>query len=139
MSIDPHSLDTHSVFARTIWGEARGEGQSGMEAVASVMLNRAAHPGWWGTDVKSVCLAPWQFSCWLVSDPNREKMLAVDVSDPEFAIASDIAARALAGELADGTGGADSYVNLAVDQPHWIESAHQTCVIGHHTFYITRV
>ena len=138
MSTDPHSLDTHSVFARTIWGEARGEGRSGMEAVASVILNRAALPGWWGTDVKSVCLAPWQFSCWLPDDPNREKMLAVDVSDPQFEIASEIAAKALAGELADGTGHADSYVNLAVDQPRWLEGAKETCVIGHHTFYITR-
>ena len=28
------------VLARTLWGEARGEGTAGMQAVASVILNR---------------------------------------------------------------------------------------------------
>ncbi len=41
------------VLARTIYGEARGESISGMEAVASVVLNRVAFSKrrrryWWG-------------------------------------------------------------------------------------------
>ena len=31
---------TIDVLARTIWGEARGEGTSGMSAVACVVINR---------------------------------------------------------------------------------------------------
>ena len=38
------ALNTNDVLARTLWAEARGEGQAGMEAVACVILNRAAHP-----------------------------------------------------------------------------------------------
>lgn len=41
---------------------ARARG--GELAVASVIANRAAKPGWWGRDIRSVCLAPAQFSCW---------------------------------------------------------------------------
>lgn len=41
------------ILARTIYGEARGESISGMEAVASVVLNRVAFAKrrgrfWWG-------------------------------------------------------------------------------------------
>ena len=41
-------------LARTIWGEARNESDTGMEAVAMVVLNRVAHAQkaggkyWWG-------------------------------------------------------------------------------------------
>ena len=37
-------------LARTIWGEARGEGSAGMQAVANVVMNRAAIGGWWGNN-----------------------------------------------------------------------------------------
>lgn len=33
------------VVARTIWGEARGEGANGMQAVANVIMNRTARGG----------------------------------------------------------------------------------------------
>src|SRR3546814_13540556 len=64
------------VLARTVWGEARGESVRGMEAVASVVVNRVrraiARGGyWWGNDVVGVCLRPCQFSCWADGDPNR--------------------------------------------------------------------
>ena len=80
----PDALDT---LARTVWGEARGEGEAGMAAVAAVIRNRidvsAAHGGkyWWGRDWISVCQARSQFSCWNPGDPNRAKLLAVDDSE----------------------------------------------------------
>ena len=44
------------ILARTIYGEARGESISGMEAVASVVLNRVAFAKrrgcfWWGKEM----------------------------------------------------------------------------------------
>ena len=36
--------DEATVLAQTIWGEARGEGNKEMEAVASVIVNRADYP-----------------------------------------------------------------------------------------------
>ena len=63
------------ILARTIYGEARGESISGMEAVASVVLNRVAFANrrgrfWWGNSIAEVCRAPKQFSCWNRNDPN---------------------------------------------------------------------
>ena len=44
------------VMARTLWGEARSEGVRGLEAVASVILNRVEVARkfagyWWGNDI----------------------------------------------------------------------------------------
>ena len=81
----PNANDTHAaeflknlevdVLARTIWGEARGEGKEGMEAVASVILNRTEIAKrldgyWWGNTIIQVCQKPYQFSCWNKLDPN---------------------------------------------------------------------
>lgn len=125
---------TLDVLARTIWGEARGEGRAGMQAVACAILNRAKDPGWWGRSVAEVCLKPWQFSCWLESDPNRAKLLAVTAQDRQFAQALDLAQAALAGDLADYTFGATHYHMVEI-APGWA-SGHTPCaVIGRHAFY----
>src|SRR3546814_5919032 len=92
------------VLARTVWGEARGESVRGMEAVASVVVNRVrraiARGGyWWGNDVVGVCLKPCQFSCWNDGDPNRDKLLADGPGDPVFDICLRIARQAVAGTL----------------------------------------
>lgn len=125
---------TLDVLARTLWGEARGEGRAGMQAVACVILNRASDPGWWGRSVAEVCLKPWQFSCWLQSDPNRPKLLAVTAGERVFAQAQQIARAALAGELADYTFGATHYHVIDI-APAWA-AGHTPCVlIGRHAFY----
>lgn len=43
----PEADASVDVVARTIWGEARREGATGMQAVACVIANRVAAPGWW--------------------------------------------------------------------------------------------
>jgi hypothetical protein len=50
-----------SVIALTLWGEARGEGDIGLRAVASVI-----HYGSKQKDRGLVeeCLRPWRYSCW---------------------------------------------------------------------------
>src|SRR5215472_638442 len=105
-------------LARTIWGEARGEGRSGMEAVASVIMTRVADPRRWPSDVRSVVTQPWQFSAWNRSDVNRPQMLAVTERDAQFRIAREIAERALSGTLADRTGGANHFHTHSVN-PSW--------------------
>lgn len=127
----PDCLD---ILARTIWGEARGTGIAGMQHVASVILNRASHPRWWGSDVLTVCLKPYQFSCWNEGDPNCPKVHAVTADDRQFAQALVIAAQALSGTLIDQTGGADSYYALNSRAPHWSYDAHHTMSDGYHTF-----
>jgi N-acetylmuramoyl-L-alanine amidase len=127
--------DPADILARTIWAEARNQGRIGMEAVASVIMNRARNPGWWGSDVVSCCQRPYQFSCWNPGDLNRAKLLRVTGQDPEFATATAVARDALAGRLADRTHGADSYANLGVCSPDWADPAKMTCQIGDHTFF----
>lgn len=125
---------TRDTLARTLWGEARGEGREGMMAVASVILNRAAKPGWWGRSVAEVCLRPWQFSCWLADDPNRAKLEQVGERDPQFRLAQQIAEQALSGGLPDYTFGATHY--HAVDiAPTWAQGHTPCVVIGRHAFY----
>lgn len=128
--------DAADTLARTIWGEARGEGYVGMAAVAAVILTRAAHPRWWGKDVQSVCTAPYQFSCWLQSDPNRGKLETVTASDPQFAQAQEIAGRAIAGTLGGNpTNGADSYYAAGTSIPSWAKKRSPVAIIGRHRFY----
>lgn len=122
------------IVARTIWGEARGEGATGMQAVANVIINRANNPGWWGRNIIDVCLAPKQFSAWNRDDPNYAKVQSVTAENPSFKTALDIAARAVAGTLPDITGGATSYHTTAIN-PYWADDGKLLTVIGAHKFY----
>lgn len=128
------------VLARTIWGEARGEGAEGMQAVACVVLNREAVARarggyWWGGDVIRICQKPYQFSCWNRADPNFQKLMSVTPErDLYFATALRIAHRALAGVLPDNTGGATHYHAYGI-LPRWAEEAEPVTTIGHHVFY----
>lgn len=63
------ALDTRELFARLIKCEAGGEGDDGMRAVASVIVNRANAPGGEfarvsnGGDVRAIIEQPGQFVC----------------------------------------------------------------------------
>jgi N-acetylmuramoyl-L-alanine amidase len=127
------------VLARTLWGEARGEGEDGMRAVACVVLNRALHAEangrfWWGSDIIQICQKPYQFSCWNRADPNFRKLQAVDQSDLAFAAALAIARQALAGGLEDMTDGATHYHARDIT-PYWARGETPCAVIGNHIFY----
>ncbi len=105
--------------ARTICGEARSQGQSGMADVACVIVNRADiaasyvaahsknHPLFGdGTDA-SACTANWhgvyQFSCWTPGDPNLPIIQNLNIGMAIFRQALDIAQQACGGELDDRT------------------------------------
>ena len=68
-------------LARTLFGEARGEfdadgrGDVPVEAVANVILNRAAKKFRGKATVHGVCRDPLQFSCWNGNDANRAKIM----------------------------------------------------------------
>lgn len=121
------------VLARTLWGEARGEGARGMEAVASVIMNRVRSPRFPGT-VEGVCKQPWQFSSWNANDPNLPALLAVTASDANFKRALSIAERAVNGRLVDPTRGALHYYANWIAEPAWARGATVTARIGQHIF-----
>jgi N-acetylmuramoyl-L-alanine amidase len=127
------------VMARTLWGEARSEGQQGIEAVASVILNRteiARRKGgfWWGNTIIQVCQKPYQFSCWNKGDPNFKKLSAVTEDDIHFATALRVARRAMLGMIKDRTSGATHYHTIDV-LPFWAKGQKATARIGRHVFY----
>ena len=127
------------VLARTLWGEARGEGRKGMEAVACVILNRvriARSKGkyWWGNNIIQVCQKPYQFSCWNRRDPNFQKLQSVDEKNIYFVTALRIARRAVLKTLKDETGGATHYHAKNIS-PYWARGKTPTIEIGKHAFY----
>ncbi|CDF86322.1 Conserved hypothetical protein [Pseudomonas knackmussii B13] len=125
------------VLARTLWGEARGEGAAGMVAVGWTIRNRAAKPGWWGKDIVSVCQAPWQFSCWNKNDPNYLYLSGANqIPAGEYMRAREAAVAVISGSQADPTGGATHYYATTMAKPPaWAAQAKRTAVIGHHAFY----
>lgn len=132
------------ILARTLYGEARGEGEQGMIAVACVIMNRVRASNdravrglgamWWGDDVAAVCLKPYQFSCWNHDDPNRRKIIVVNEHDAVFAAAKRIATRAILGVLDDCTRGATHYHARNIT-PTWARGVTPTAMIGQHIFY----
>ena|SRR5271154_800963 len=134
--------DPTTALACTIWMEARGDGLEGMSAVANVVLNRACHPRWWGEDVVSVCLAPYQFSSW--NEGSTEIPLvqvALSGRDPTYSTAYNIAHAVLSGILLDNTENADSYYDPdEIDPPPtWAIPSQFTKKIGRQKFYRTEL
>lgn len=125
------------VLARTLWGEARGEGAAGMVAVGWTIRNRAAKPGWWGRDIVSVCQAPWQFSCWNKNDPNYPFLSgAKQIPSGEYLRAREAALAVISGSQPDPTGGATHYYATTMAKPPaWAAKAKRTATIGHHVFF----
>jgi len=131
------TTDPQDTLGRTMFGEARNQGVDGLTAIANVVMNRIAlpdHPHFGHGDVVACCLAPWQFSCHNENDPNRALLESVDASDPIFAQCLDIAAQAVAGDLADLTDGATFY-KVVGTHADWAEGQTPCKVIGRHEFY----
>lgn len=129
-------IDPVDVLARTLWAEARNQGIPGMTAVACVILNRAANPGWWGHDILSVCLAPQQFSCWNSSDPQHNAIRTVTTASASFRAALSIATGAVHAGLVDVTNGADHYCTKAVaNKTSWARGRTPVYRCGTHLFY----
>jgi N-acetylmuramoyl-L-alanine amidase len=131
--------ETIDTLARTIWGEARGEGAAGMQAVAAVILNRLSITKksggyWWGDNLIEICRKPYQFSCWNENDPNLKKLQAVDDRDLHFATALRLARRAVTTGLTDPTNGATHY-HAAGITPYWSKNEKPCAVLGRHIFY----
>lgn len=124
--------DQTDFMSRTIYGEARGEGARGMQAVANVIMNRVKKGGWYGASIKDVVLKPYQFSCWNANDPNRNIIL--NATPAQLAQARNIAERVISGKLPDITGGAVNYHAKSVS-PYWAASMTKTATIGNHIFY----
>lgn len=131
MTMDNRDMPIRTMAA-TIWGEARGEPWLGKVAVASVIMNRAHNPGWWGKDIWSVCLSPHQFSCWW--GDQAQAVTKVDVDDDAFIDCLYAARRVIAASVRDPTHGCDHYY-AGRRPPAWITGKVPAMVIGRHKFF----
>jgi N-acetylmuramoyl-L-alanine amidase len=127
------SLDDSSrCLALALYWEARTEGPDGMLAVASVVLNRVAHPEF----PNSVCAVvteggeepPCQFSWWCDGNSDRP-------TEPQaWSLAKRLARAALADPPPDATRGALFFHNTSIATP-WLRKRTRTVQIGRHVFY----
>jgi N-acetylmuramoyl-L-alanine amidase len=122
------------IAARTVWMEARGEGEAGLRAVAAVIINRTKRKWRGAQTMAEVCLQPLQFSCWNTSDPNRVRMARLKATDPLLLSCLAYVQDAAAG--LDPTNGAVLYCAKAVaPSVYWVKSATQVSEVGRHVFY----
>jgi spore germination cell wall hydrolase CwlJ-like protein len=131
--------DAFRCLALTLFWEARSEGREGMEAVASVVLNRVKSPEFPDTVCEVVHdgdeEGPCAFSWWC---DGKEDMPALHENWPEeqdrWALAEEIARAMLTNQDRDITGGA-LYYHADDVQPTWSAERSRVAKIGRHVYY----
>ena len=120
------------IFAKTIFGEARGETHEGQVAVACCILNRFKSKKWFSArTIAGVCQKPWQFSCWNKNDPNSQKILRL--SFPTYSKYFPIIEEAQQKDITDGA--THYYAPALVRCPDWAIDKEPCAKIGHHLFF----
>ena len=135
-AVDPRGKepldDAITCLARTIYLEARNAAVAVMEAVASVVMNRLGHEGFPDTvcgivkqgQEQNAC----QFSWWCSKRPDSAQ------DEKSYAVAKEIARKALNRELRDPTGGA-LYFHDKRSNREWAKKFIRTATIEDMEFY----
>jgi len=141
-NVDYKILSDTYILAATLWGEAREEGEVGMQSVMNVIMNRAKGDF---NKAKDISIQPLQFSIWNgVKNPttsafNLAKIQRTEngIDKPMYKLAIEIVKLAMKGQLPDITGGATFYINPKKlnKKPDWIKKVVKTKSIGKFTFY----
>lgn len=138
--VDAKKIADAYIVIATLWGEARGEGEHGMQAVLNVIMNRSKGNF---SNARAVSLKPNQFSLWNgVPDPEESALeLAEKQRDgkgkdhAQYIQAMKLVDKAMSGTLPDITGGALFYFNPHKVNPKWAKKLEKTKTIGNHDFY----
>ena len=131
-----------NIIARTLYAEARNDGKEGMEAVASVIYNRADGKKELFTNA---CLKPKQFSCWNKftkeeADPKNFKIKipsSVNKNKKNEVLwkeAMQIAADMLNGTFKPTTTANMYYAKSMIKPPSWANIMTKKETIGSHYF-----
>jgi N-acetylmuramoyl-L-alanine amidase len=124
--------DAGRCLALALYWEAKTEGSEGMRAVASVVLNRVAHPEFPDTVCAVVTQGgeqpPCQFSWWCDGKSDQP------TDARAWRLARQIAQAALTKAPPDRTRGALFFHNTGIPTP-WLHKRKRTVQIGHHVFY----
>lgn len=131
--LDPPSGADRDRVIRTMLAEAGNQGPQGMNAVASVVRNRAVNGE---TTPSAVVQAPNQFEPWN-TQAGRQKMASIDPSSPQYAAAAQALESAYAGN--DPTGGATHFyapkAQAALGRPAPAWDNGKGVDIGDHRFF----
>lgn len=124
-----------NVIARTLWAEAKGDGEEGMRAVASVIFNRAMGNT---NNIIPVIKKRKQFSCWnAMTESDWTDFKLKEKVGPEWAIANKIAEEMASGTFKVTTM-ANHYYNPDKCNPSWAKrengEVRRFTVIGNHRF-----
>ncbi|MEX5360199.1 cell wall hydrolase [Pseudomonas guariconensis] len=124
--------DSITCLARTIYWESKGANAQDMSAVASVVLNRLGHEGFpdtiCGVVKQGVETKACQFSWWCDGRPDQVE------EEQRYALAKEIARKALNQQLKDPTGGALYFHDRTV-RPQWAKAYRKTAETTHFLFY----
>ena len=107
MSTPISSTDLDAVV-RTIYGEARGESEKGMVAVAYVIKNRTEDKRWPSSPEK-VVKQKYQFSSWNANDVNLKIITALSPNSSFYKNIANIVKSVWAGSVTDPTNGSVYY------------------------------
>lgn len=120
----------------TVWREASGELHPAKVAVTFSILNRVAHPKWWGTRLGPVIAKKWQYSSMAApGDPNLIRYpLPQDLSFQDALLAVNAV---LAGTESNPVEGADSYYDISIAPPKWAKPEQFVKQVGAFRFYNT--
>lgn len=122
--------DDRDAGIRTLIGEADGQPEIGVQAVAGVIRNRAASRG---QSIQDVVTAPYQFEPWGTSE-SAQRLMSIQPNDPRY-----IRAAAAWDSGVDPTGGADHFyapglqAKLGRDRPSFDNGRGRQ--IGDHLFF----
>jgi hypothetical protein len=123
-------------LVRTVLGEANGQPDDGLAAVAHVVMNRV-NSGKYGSSPTEVVFAPNQFEPW---STRRKELLGIDDKSPAYQKAAAIVDGVLSGKIKDPTSGATHFLQEDIVRqrrggtlPDWATG--KNLKIGAHTFY----
>lgn len=143
MTLDVAELTDFEALWLTLYGEARGEPVEGQIGVANVIRNRHEESG---KSIHDICLAPKQFSCWNMDDPNRPLLIELatadmmnqPLKDPLLRQLKYIAAGIISGDILDNTKNSNHYLTTALyrslDCPLWAKKGQLMITLGRQTF-----
>ena len=135
------------VVAETLWLEARSEGKTGIDAVATVIMNRTNREIARGCDalrpeiMAAVCLKPNQFSCWngMLSLKVASRLIAQKEFGNEnerriWDYCVETATKMVRGEFEVVGPYTHFYAMRMASAPSWSKDLRQTVRIGNHVF-----
>ncbi len=133
-AVAEYSTYGQRIVAAVLMGEARGEGEVGMTAIAEVIHNRAVEHG--KTPLEVVC-KKGAFSC--LNGKTPEKLYWQHCRSPLFNTALRIAKTLYNNpeDLPEIACGATFYDHKAA-RPPWLSEVRLVTVIGQHAFYVSK-